>query len=206
MADWIAEETGGSGDVLFVGLPTFPVLSTLQEGFEAEIAEACPDCNLSTLEVDVTALGGDLPGQIVSELQANPDITHVAYAFGGMLFGVDEALEAAGLLDQATAVSQAGGALNFNLIAEGRHQAAELGLASGLLGWRAIDVAARALADQDIGRADPPASAVIDGHPDILAGGLPLQILEADDIQPTEDGLWPGVDGYQEQFMELWGG
>ncbi len=204
MADWAAQNTE-TGQILFVGLPTFPVLSTVQEGFETEIATACPDCEVTTIEVAVTDLGTNLPGQIVSELQKNPEIDTVVYAFGGMLFGVPEALEAADLADQAGAVSQAGGPLNFGFIAEGAHQKAEVALASELLGWRAVDAAARILAGEGPGRADTPPQAVVSGYPDILAGGLPLQILEAESIDdPT--ALWPGVEGFQEQFQELWGG
>ena len=50
-----------------------------------------------------------------------------------------------------------------------------------------------------------PALAVIDGHPDILLGGSPLQILEADSIDDPS-ALWPGVEGFQEQFLTLWAG
>jgi ribose transport system substrate-binding protein len=204
MADYAAE-TSESQNILFVGLPTFPVLSTVQEGFEAEIATACPDCSVDVMEVAVTDLGTNLPGMIVSELQSNPDLDMIIYAFGGMLFGVPDAIESAGLADQAVAISQAGGPLNFDFIANGRHQVAEVGLASELLGWRAVDAAARILAGEGPGRADTPETAIIDGHPDILAGGLPVQILEADSIEdPT--ALWPGVDGFQEQFTALWQG
>lgn len=202
MADYAAVTTE-SKEILFVGLPTFPVLSTVQQGFEDEIATACPDCTVKVIEVAVTDLGTNLPGTMVSELQANPDLDMVAYAFGGMLFGVPEAIEAADLGDQAKAISQAGGPLNFGFITNGQHQVAEVGIASELMGWRAIDAAARILAGEGPGRADTPATAVIDGRPDILAGGLPLQILEADSIaDPTV--LWPGVEGFQERFAELW--
>jgi hypothetical protein len=157
------------------------------------------------IEVAVTDLGTNLPGTIISELQANPGIDMIAYAFGGMLFGVPEAIEAADLGDQAKAISQAGGPLNFGFIASGQHQVAEVGIASELMGWRAIDAAARILAGEGPGRADTPPTAVIDGRPDILAGGLPLQILEADSIEdPTV--LWPGVIGFQNQFETIWAG
>jgi ribose transport system substrate-binding protein len=204
MADWAAQNTA-TGEVLSVGLPTFPVLSTVQDGFETEITTACPDCNVTKMEVAVTDIGTNLPGQIVSELQKNPDIDTVVYAFGGMLFGVPDALKTAGLEDQAKAISQAGGPLNFGFIENGQHQAAEVGLASELLGWRAVDAAARILAGQGPGRAETPEQAVLAGHPDILAGGLPLQILEKGSIEdPT--ALWPGVAGFQQKFQELWGG
>ena len=204
MADYAAVNTS-TGEILFVGLPTFPVLSIVQQGFEEEIGEVCPDCSVKVIEVAVTDLGTNLPGLIVSELQTNPDLDMIAYAFGGMLFGVPEAIESGGLGDQAVAVSQAGGPLNFGLIAAGQHQAAEVALASELMGWRAIDAAARILAGDDAGRAETPTQAVVEGRPDVLSGGLPLQIVEADDIDdPT--ALWPGVAGFQDLFLELWGG
>ncbi len=204
MADYAAV-TSTTKNILFVGLPTFPVLSTVQQGFEDEIAVACPDCTVDVTEVAVTDLGTNLPGQIVSKLQATPDLDMVVYAFGGMLFGVPDAIESAGLGAQAKAVSQAGGPMNYSFIAAGQHQVAEVGLASELLGWRAVDAAARILAGEGPGRADTPADAVVAGHPDILAGGLPLQILEADTIaDPTV--LWPGVVGFQDLFTALWAG
>ncbi len=203
MADYAATQSKNK-NILFVGLPTFPVLSTVQKGFQDEIKKVCPECKVDTQEVAVTDLGVNLPGQIVSKLQANKDLDFLAYAFGGMLFGVPEALQSAGLIDQAKAVSQAGGPLNFGFIADGQHQEAEVGLASELLGWRAVDVAARVLAGQEPGRATPPAGAKVDGHPDILVNGLPLQILEKDSIQDPA-ALWPGVEGFQDQFKKLWG-
>ena len=203
MADYAAATTT-TGTILFVGLPVFPVLSIVQEGFNDEIAKACPDCSVTISEVAITDLGTNLPGQITSALQADPELDTIVYAFGGMLFGVPDALESAGLIDQAKAVSQAGGPLNFGFIAEGKHQVAEVGIASELLGWRAIDAAARVLAGEGPGRAETPEGAIIDGRPDVLSGGLPLQILEQDSIaDPT--ALWPGVDGFQDQFQALWG-
>ena len=204
MADYAAV-TSETGNILFVGLPTFPVLSIVQEGFETEIAEACPDCSVDVMEVAVTDIGTNLPGMIVSALQSNPDLDMIVYAFGGMMFGVPEAINAAGLGDQAVAISQAGGPMNFTFITEGNHQVAEIALASELFGWRAIDAAARILGGEGPGMAETPELAMIEGHPDILLGGSPLQILEADSIDdPTV--LWPGVEGFQDQFLALWAG
>jgi ribose transport system substrate-binding protein len=204
MADYAAV-TSESQEILFVGLPTFPVLSIVQQGFEDEIANVCADCSVKVIEVAVTDLGTNLPGLMVSELQANPDLDMVAYAFGGMLFGVPEAIESAGLGDQAVAVSQAGGPLNFGFITAGQHQVAEVGIASELLGWRAVDAAARILTGGDPGRATTPEQATVPGRPDILSGGLPLQILEANSIDDPS-ALWPGVVGFQDLFAQLWAG
>lgn len=203
MADYAAV-TSTSKKLLFVGLPVFPVLSLVQQGFTDEIARVCPDCTVDVMEAALTDLGVNLPGQIVSKLQADPELDFITYAFGGMLFGVPEAIEAAGLADRSKAISQAGGLLNFGLIANGQHQVAEVALASELLGWRAVDAAARVLSGQGPGSATPPAEAAVEGHPDILVNGLPLQIVEASTIaDPTS--LWPGVDGFEAKFRALWG-
>lgn len=203
MADYAAATTT-TGHILFVGLPTFPVLSIVQEGFLAEIKTACPDCTVEVSEVAVTDIGTNLPGQITSALQADPELDMIAYAFGGMLYGVPDALTSAGLVEQAKAVSQAGGPMNFGFIAGGQHQVAEVGLASELLGWRAVDAAARILAGEGPGRAETPATAVLDGHADVLSGGLPVQLLEKDSITDPA-ALWVGVSGFQDQFKALWG-
>jgi ribose transport system substrate-binding protein len=205
MADYAAV-TSTTKEILFVGLPVFPVLSIVQQGFQDEIARVCPDCTVEVSEVSLDdVFGGALPGQIVSKLQAKPTLDFIAYAFGGMLFGVPDAIESAGLGDQAKAISQAGGPLNFGFIKAGQHQVAEVALASELLGWRAVDAAARILGGQGPGSATPPALANIEGRPDILVNGLPLQILEAGSIDDPS-ALWPGVAGFQDKFSALWGG
>jgi len=203
MADYAAVESE-TKEILFVGLPTFPVLSIVQQGFEEEIAAVCPDCNVKVIEVAVTDIGTNLPGTIISELQTNSDLDMIVYAFGGMLFGVPDALDSAGLIDQAAAISQAGGPMNFGFIANGQHQVAEVGIASELLGWRALDAAARILNGEGPGRASTPSTAQISGRPDIVSGGLPLQILEVDTIDDPA-ALWPGVPGFEELFISLWG-
>jgi len=208
LADYARAQTGGDGDIIFFGLPAFPVLSILENGFTDEMADKCPDCSVRNVSIDLTALlAGEVPGQVVSSVQSAGDPSHLVFAFGGMLFGVPEAMADAGL--DVPAASQAGGPLNFGFIAEGNVQTAEMGLASEFLGWRAMDAAARALAGQSVGRADTPATAVIEGHPDVLAAGLPLQVLEADDmgfLATDPNLLWPGVEGFKDLFEELWAG
>ena len=201
MADY-AVANSPNKNIRFVGLPVFPVLSLVQQGFNDEIAAICPDCKVETQEVAIADIGVNLPGQIVSALQADPTLDFIVYAFGGMLYGVPDALDAAGLTSQAKAVSQAGGPMNFDFIKSGRHQTGEVALASELLGWRAIDMAVSLLSGGSISKA--PASENIAGHADIGLNGLPLQILQADTIDdPT--ALWPGVVGFQDKFLARWG-
>jgi len=200
MADY-AFVNSQNKNIVFVGLPIFPVLATVQEGFKTEIEAICPDCKVKFQEVGLGDLGTNLPGIMVSALQADSSIDFVAYAFGGMMFGVPEALDAAGLVNQAKAVSQAGGPMNFGFIANGKHQTGELALASGLLGWRAVDIAITIFNDGSI-----PKSAGVQGvygKTDIGLNGLPLQILTKDTITDPA-ALWSGVSGYQDLFKKRW--
>lgn len=201
MADY-AVANSKNKDIRFVGLPVFPVLSLVQQGFNDELAKICPECKVETQEIAIADIGANLPGQIVSALQADKNLDFIVYAFGGMMYGVPDALDAAGLIDQAKAVSQAGGPMNFDFIAKGRHQMGEVALASELLGWRAVDMAVSLLSGGSVSKA--PASESIEGRPDIGLNGLPLQILQADTIKdPTK--AWPGIEGFQDQFLARWG-
>jgi len=201
MADY-AYATSANKNILFVGLPVFPVLSLVQDGFKAEIELICPECTVKFQEIGLADLGTNLPGQMVSALQADPNLDFIAYAFGGMMFGVPEALEAAGLVDQAKAVSQAGSPMNFQFIADGKHQTGEFALASGLLGWRAVDIAITLFTDGTISKS--PAVEGIFDKTDIGLNGLPRQILTQPTVKdPT--ALWPGIEGFQDLFKQRWG-
>ena len=201
MADY-AYANSPNKNILFVGLPVFPVLSLVQDGFKAEIELICPECTVKFQEIGLADLGTNLPGQMVSALQADPNLDFIAYAFGGMMFGVPEALEAAGLVNQAKAVSQAGSPMNFQFIADGKHQTGEFALASGLLGWRAVDIAITLFTDGTISKS--PAVEGIFDKTDIGLNGLPRQILTQPTVKdPT--ALWPGVEGFQDLFKKRWG-
>jgi ribose transport system substrate-binding protein len=201
MADY-AYANSPNKNILFVGLPVFPVLSLVQDGFKAEIELICPECTVKFQEIGLADLGTNLPGQMVSALQADPNLDFIAYAFGGMMFGVPEALEAAGLVDQAKAVSQAGSPMNFQFIADGKHQTGEFALASGLLGWRAVDIAITLFTDGTISKS--PAIEGIFDKTDIGLNGLPRQILTQPTVKdPT--ALWPGIEGFQDLFKQRWG-
>ncbi len=205
MADYIVSESAGKANSIFFGLPIFPVLELVSQGFETEYKRACPSCQLKIVPIDIMDLvNGQVPQVVISELQANPQANWIPFAFGGMLFGVPEALESVDLAKQVSSISQAGGPLNFNFIENGAVQRAEVGLASEYLGWRAIDVGARLLSGQDIGKPQANQLVKISGHPDVLAAGLPLQLIEKGTLS-NPNKLWPGVENFQARFKRIWG-
>ena len=203
MADYVTAETGGAANALFLNIPQFPVLGLEGEGFTTEMAAVCPDCKVTSLEFTVEQLiAGEHISAAVSEFQKDPEINFLVTGFGDMLLGMPEALGAIDI--DVPAISQAGTPANYQLIADGSLQVADVGLPTGLLGWRAIDAGLRALAGQGPGEFERRPFTEIEGHPDINIAGIPLAILEQDTIEdPTIS--WPAIDNYQDQFKELWG-
>ena len=204
MADYVASKTNGDANVLFMGASQFPVLATEAEGFDAEYKAVCPNCKLAKQDFTVNQiLAGDHISAAVGEMQKDPNIDYIVTAFGDMLPGMPDAMQNAGFT-KVKAVSQAGTPANYELIAKKQMQVADMGLPTEFVGWRAVDAGLRAIAGQDVGRAQQPELAKIPGHPDIQVSGVPLQILTADNITDPS-APWTPFPGYQNQFKQLWG-
>ncbi len=210
IADWITAQTDGDANVLALNMGgTFPVLALEQQGFENEMAEVCPDCTINFTEITLPQLlAGEHIGIAISEFQKDPSINYIFTGFGDMLIGMHEALADSGVGDGVPSASQAGTVANYGLIADGK-QAMDVGLPSEFLAYRAVDAGLRALAGQDVVRSEPrPLTDVIgasetEDAEDILVAGLPMQILTSETLgDPTT--AWPGVEGFQDQFLALW--
>ncbi len=202
MADYVTAKTEGKANVLYLNIPQFPVLGLEGDGFRGEMEAACDGCKVTSLEFTVEQLiAGEHISAAISEFQKDPDINFLVTGFGDMLLGMPDALS--GIDVDVPAISQAGTPANYQLIADGQLQVADVALPTGLLGWRAVDAGLRAIAGQDPGSFEHRPFTDIDGHPDINITGVPLAILGADDISdPTI--AWPGMDGYQDVFKALW--
>lgn len=210
IADWITTETDGEANVLALNMGgTFPVLGLEQQGFENEMAEVCPDCKINFQEITLPQLlAGEHISIAISEFQKDPEINYLFTGFGDMLVGMHEALDDAGVAEGVPSASQAGTVANYGLIADGK-QAMDVGLPSEFLAYRAIDAGLRALAGEEVAGAEPrPYTEVVgadttEGAEDILVAGLPMQILTVDTVgDPTTP--WPGIEGFQDQFLALW--
>jgi len=202
MADYVTAKTEGKANALFLNIPQFPVLGIEAEGFKAEMAAVCPDCKVTSLDFTVDQLiAGEHISAALSEFQKDPSINFLVTGFGDMLLGMPDALK--GIDVTVPAISQAGTPANYQLIADGSLQVADVGLPTGLLGWRAIDAGLRAIAGQSPGEFASRPLTTVDGHPDINIAGVPLAILEKGDVaDPTS--AWPAIEGYQDLFTALW--
>lgn len=197
IANWIIADSGGAANTLIVNIPDFPVLVAEADGAKEAYAANCPACTVQDLDLTIDQLiAGEIPGAVVSKLQADPSINYIHYAFGDLPAGVLEAIEAAGLTDQVknTGVDAATG-LGFQGVVDGTHSAWTVN-PKPYAGWLMVDAFARASLGMD--NPEERANAV-----------LPTFIVDTKEkaeavVAAGPDG-WPGPDGFGDQFKVLWG-
>jgi ribose transport system substrate-binding protein len=188
MADKVVVDSEGLASVAYFGAPDLSFDAPIRKGFVDEL-EKCNGCDLDAVDVTVQSIGTELPAQIVSYLQAHPDVKYVGLQYGDFAIGVPQALKAAGLTD-VKLVTQSSSAAQFKDIEAGGSQIVDIPAAYGYLAYLSVDAAARVLSGQEI---DP---AQVHQPPRVMVKGS---------LDDSDDGYYPGVAGYQDQFLALWG-
>lgn len=191
MADYVIAESGGAGHAVIFWPPEFTVFQGLAEGFQQEIEENCPDCSVEVQQAPASEIGSQLPGRVVSYLQANPDTDWVAGAFGSMLIGVPQALRAAGIGEGVQTISQAGGQVNFQYLQDGL-QTVDLSNDIRQEAWLGIDIASRLSTGQDVDPQTPGARTA-------------QQFLTQDDVDFNPEDGYSSSPGFEDYFKQLWG-
>lgn len=205
MADYAAVKMNGKANILFVNVPQYPVLATEGEGVASQLPKVCPTCHITNLNFTVSdLLAGNANAAILATIQKNPGINFIIGGFGGILSGaLATSLKSAGY-GQIKAISQAGTSANYQLIASGQLQEADLGLPTTFLGWRAVDAGLRAMAHQPVGTFTKVPNTTFASHPNVLVTGLPLRFLTSSVITDPQQA-WNPIPNFQAQFKKLWG-
>lgn len=186
-ANWVVAEKGEDANILYVTSSTFPTLGDVTNGWDRKIEELCPDCPVDKLDVPATAIGGDLPEQIVAELRSNPDINYIVVDEGNMMLGLPEALRAAGVTD-VPVIGQYPSETTVEYLKDGSIVKAIVMTQQADAMWQAADVLARALAG-DTFEPDQPTSPVWIVTP-----------KTAGKLKPP----YAVVKNYQKQYKALW--
>jgi len=191
IADYVADQ--GSERTLIVDLSLYPILHAFSESAEQQLGEASPDTAVDVIDIQIQDfVAGEVPNQIVSEIQRNPDTDFVILALGDMSTGLDAALRAAGLTDQVRVGGESAGTANIEALRQGT-QHVYTGFAGLPHGWHRADALAR------IFNGDP-----LDPNIDSF---LPTQLLTPDNVGDApldDDGYYVGVEKFRDQFQELW--
>jgi ribose transport system substrate-binding protein len=105
VADYVVADSGGKAKILAFSISAYTILNLNTSAFGKEVKRLCPGCSIRVDNVQVTDVGTKIPATVVSELQRDPSITYLAFAFGDMPLGVNAALKAAGLDKKVKIVS-----------------------------------------------------------------------------------------------------
>ncbi|MGA9276646.1 sugar ABC transporter substrate-binding protein [Ilumatobacter sp.] len=194
IANAIIADSGGSANVMMVNIPDFTVLAVERDASEAAYAENCPDCTFNELALTLDQLlAGEVPGAIVSSLQADPSIDYVHFAFDGLAGGVAATLADADLLDGVSLVGVDYNGQILQEIVDGQQQFWTTNPKT-YSGWLMMDAMARDAVGMD--NPEERANAIV---PSFLVNSPEM-------AQPliATDG-WPGPDNMDQQFAALWG-
>ena len=188
LADWVISDSKGEADALLVNLPDFTILQYAEKQLTDHYEASCTSCKLDVLETTIADLtAGNVPGQVVSYLQAHPDVKYVNVAIGDLATGLPEAIAAAGI----SGVKISGGVPNVDQIQsliDGTTNAWKA-LPRVSAAWMMVDAMARY--DQDM-----------DTTVDEVVADAPIFTPENVE-EPATD--YAGVPGYEDQWKALWG-
>lgn len=190
---WVVNDSEGKGKAAMVQIGEYPILTKQTEEAEKFLGKKCPECSIETIDVTVEDVGeGKVPAKIVAFLQSHPDTEYVWFTFGDLATGVYPALQAAGL-EVKLIGAQANKVINTEL-SKGNYSAWNT-QAQEMAGWLAMDSAARISEELPL-------------EPYEETGNLPTWVIDspetADELLEFSEGEWPGPEGFQEQFEELW--
>ncbi len=183
MADAVVADGGTGGDTLFVWDPkSEPIFGAVKRAFEDGVNAA--GGAMSVLEIATSDVGTAVPGQVVSYLQAHPNVRYLAFAIADFSAGVPQALKAAGI-DDVKLVSRSPTATNVENLQKGLEWV-EVAEEQEAGGYRAMDAIVRILAGV------PHERSPVGWH----------RILTADTV--TDPGTVLETPGSPEAFLRAW--
>lgn len=189
------EEKGDEANVVFYATPELAFIGVLQEAFEKQMEELCPECTVRSSDLPLTTIGSTAPQRVVSDLQANPETNVAIFGTQEAATGVPAALQSAGISEVLT-YGFGPTPANLEYIKNGE-ETGGLGLDLGVNVWTVVDEMARAVVGQELSpneknEASPPV-------PD-------TQFLEQKDVTFDPTNGWTGYPEFEKMYEELWKG
>ena len=188
MGNWIVADSKATANVVDVDIPELKIpFYPYSQTVDSVLDSACrATCKHATLDIPVAdVMAANAPGQIVSYLQAHPQVTYVSMA-GGFETGVAPALKQAGL--QSVKLLDGSSSMAVEQGVKSGAFAVALGYNALTLGWYTVNAIARHFAGL------PPG--------DSATASPPTSILTAENIITPQNYQEPS--DYQQQFRTLW--
>lgn len=187
IGDWFVANSDGSGNAVFLDVPSFDVLQEYTNAAQSTIKQLCPKCTVTVINDSLAELGSNqIVPSVVSAVQRDPKVNYVLSADGPFVTGLAAALK--GISRESVKI--AGGDPDItneqNLLAG--MESAWTGQAYQELGWQVVDAVARNIEGMPVPAGD---------------GGWPLQLLTKQNVGTPNNSLQQPT-GYQQQFATLW--
>lgn len=189
LMDWAISESDGAGSVLFVTYPDVPVLAASGAKVEEGFKKNCPQCSLSVMKLSTPqVVNGEMSSAIVGEIRKNPKIKYVTMDISLAGVGLREALDAAALNDVQIGVGYPT-TDQFKGLRDGTYA---IGAAYGIPDsiYAVVDQMARHDLGMDVDQQE---------H-----GVRPYQMYKKENLA-SDVNSWDGPEGYQGQYLALWG-
>ena len=184
LAAWFIADSNGTGHAVIENVSGFPSLTGTPDGFKEEVAELCPGCKVTVVDVSLADVGaGKLQDQVISALRRE-GAGYVFFDNGAFGVGIVPKLKAAGL-DSVKVGGVSPQPEEVQGLKDGT-QHAWMGIGFNYVGWATMDLVFRHLQ------------------------GVPLTTNNA--VQPTQllvqsnatEGPWELPADGLEQFKALW--
>jgi ribose transport system substrate-binding protein len=188
LGNWFIQVSNAAGHVLSVGVPEFPWLAAVANGFKSAVKDGCHACKVTNMDVAIPDLGsGAITTNVVSALQKDPSINYVVADDSAFLLALPAGLSAAGLSNRVTVAGCCGGQATEAGLATGQFHAVT-GVNGNYAGFITVDAALRFAERSPIPSNE---------------GDLPVGLLvKGTDEKPSDSYNEPS--GYVDQFKALW--
>jgi len=189
MANYIAADSGGKGKVGVVTWGIYEIYQEMVPAFEEELEKVCPECELEAVkDVSPTGPATELQNVTTQMLRQYPEMDYVAPVSDALGMQMLPAVEAAGR--EVKIVTADGSIPALEALEEGPPMDADVSDPPlPAVSWTALDQVSRLMLGKEPSEQD---------------SDLPTQLFTAGEV-PEEAERWPGFEGFEEKFEELWG-
>jgi hypothetical protein len=197
IAAWVATKSQCKGNALIPYTPATGASVAFTDSFVNNLGTTCPSMKVTKLGVIAKDIGTKIPGQIVANLQAHPDINYLVGPCP-IMTGTNQALVRAGLQNKVTGVVDVGTIVcDKELADKSDYLKAVVDLGYRYSGWNIAGAGALLISGQT------PTSEVFNGI------SYPMMLHTAYDPTSNEydsAGNWVGDStSYQSAFKAAWG-
>lgn len=186
IADWVANDSEESAQVLVVEDTEFETLTERVKGFEEGLAK-CDGCNVvETVNSQIGTMANTVPSAVASALSSHPEINYVVSPFDSNAIFASQGVQQAGKEGQVKVVGYEGDPQAVSTIREGGIEVATAADPAEWMGWQADDELARAMTGQKAEETP-----------------VPWKVIDATNL--PKSNTWTGDIDYQSEFEQLWG-